>query len=318
MEQFMGNAQITALAASGVILAASLLLTWTLAAMLRRLAGRHQAYSNPLGPVDPLAEMQHSHLEALSASIQLPTLPLMLFGGYAALILWKPLYHDPAAVAVLAVGGFGAMVIQFMRLLRTSRCFSLAGLAAGNLRFTEQALMPLYQQGYLLFHHVTVTGEVIDHLVVGAKGIFVIEVFTPRVLTGRDKAKGSTATYDGRAIVYDDQTDYETISQAQRKAERISEWLSGFLSEPVAARAIIAMPGWTIKRTSPEGISVVNPGQFGSLFAHVQARPLEALDIQIIADRLQEALRAGNALEGENPPQDRMVDDAGRAALAGD
>ncbi|MEJ2039315.1 MAG: hypothetical protein P8X55_10315, partial [Desulfosarcinaceae bacterium] len=108
------------------------------------------------------------------------------------------------------------------------------------------------------------------------------------------------------------------ISQAQRKAERISEWLSGFLSEPVAARAIIAMPGWTIKRTSPEGISVVNPGQFGSLFAHVQARPLEALDIQIIAARLQEALRAGNALEGENPPQDRMVDDAGRAALAGD
>ena len=66
--------------------------------------------------------------------------------------------------------------------------------------------------------------------------------------------------------------DYNTIVQAERQASWISEWISRAVGQQVAARAIVALPGWFVKRTSPDGISVVNPNQFSSLFRHIKPR----------------------------------------------
>jgi hypothetical protein len=46
------------------------------------------------------------------------------------------------------------------------------------------------------------------------------------------------------------------------------------IAEPLTVRAIVALPGWFIKRTSSEGIPVANPNQFASLFEHINPRSL--------------------------------------------
>jgi len=56
-------------------------------------------------------------------------------------------------------------------------------------------------------------------------------------------------------------------------------------------RAVVAVPGWVIKRTTPAGIPVVNPKQIASLFAHIQPRPLTDAQIEGIAHRLEQATR---------------------------
>lgn len=298
----MDNPRLTAVAAAFTILAASLLIVQIFAMFMRRMAARHRSALQIAGQPNPLESLQGHHLEAVFIASQLLALPLTIFGAYAVLILWKPAYRDMTAVLVLAVAGLGVMIIQVIFFLRVTRGFSLAGLTARNQWLTGQALIPLVHQGYHLYHNVQVNDEVIDHLVVGTKGIFAIQVFTPPVITNRTEGKETTAAYDGRSLVYGGRPDFETINRAQLRTDQLSEWLSGFLSEPVAARAVVAMPGWTVRRTSSEGISVVNPRQFGALFAHISARPLEAADIQTIAERFAAGVQDNQAAEDAKTP----------------
>ena len=55
--------------------------------------------------------------------------------------------------------------------------------------------------------------------------------------------------------------------------------------------AIVALPGWFVKRTSAAGISVVNPKQFTSLFNHIQPRPLSRETIQRVVHQLEQKCR---------------------------
>jgi hypothetical protein len=50
---------------------------------------------------------------------------------------------------------------------------------------------------------------------------------------------------------------------------------------------VVALPGWYVKRTSPDGIPVVNPKQFASLFKHISPRFLSAEMITRISQQLE-------------------------------
>jgi hypothetical protein len=80
--------------------------------------------------------------------------------------------------------------------------------------------------------------------------------------------------------------DFKTIDQARQQASWLSDWLGKAIGEPIAARAIVALPGWFVKRTSAEGIPVVNPKQFSSLFKHIKPRSLSDSMIMRIKHQL--------------------------------
>jgi hypothetical protein len=85
--------------------------------------------------------------------------------------------------------------------------------------------------------------------------------------------------------------DDKTIARAERQASWISDWISSAVGEQVAARAIVALPGWFVKRTSAEGISVVNPEQFPSLFRHIKPRHLSDETITRIVAAIEQRCR---------------------------
>jgi hypothetical protein len=127
--------------------------------------------------------------------------------------------------------------------------------------------------------------------VVGKKGVFALETIT-RAKPGRaGGGEPATVAYNGHVLFFPRATDDHTIARAENQAEWLSEWLGRATGEEVAVRAIVAAPGWLIKRTAPTGIPVVNPKQVPSLFAYIQPRPLTDAQIEGIARRLEQAAR---------------------------
>jgi hypothetical protein len=146
----------------------------------------------------------------------------------------------------------------------------------------DRAVAPLVPRGYVVFRDFRDDELRIDHLLVGPKGVFALQTLVWPEHHKEGRSPHATVTYDGRALYFPQGEDHLIADHAQRQAEKISDWITKRLGMPIAARAMIALPGWQVKRTSSIGISVINPGQMEALFQYIQPWPLsEDLLLQI-------------------------------------
>jgi len=217
---------------------------------------------------------------------------LALFVG---VVIADVYFGEPEARALSAAGS-GAVGIAFYTLSLTR----LARLIRDrrNLRIgydgrvaVVRALSCLSPEGYRVYHDVPAEGFTIDHVVVGKKGVFALETTTRPKPARAGGVEPATVAYNGHVLFFPRATDDHTVARAEKRAEWLSEWLGRATGEKVAVRAVVAVPGWVIKRTTPAGIPVVNPKQIASLFAHIQPRPLTDAQIEGIAHRLEQATR---------------------------
>jgi hypothetical protein len=155
-----------------------------------------------------------------------------------------------------------------------------------------QELNRLMLDGYCVYHDFQADGFRIDHIVVGTKGVFSIETKARSRPTTRGQSLGAVVEYNGRALIYPHGTDVNTIKQAERQASWLSNWISRTAGESVKVLAVVALPGWYVKRTSPDGIPVINPKQFPSLLKYVRSKPLD--DEVMIRIVLQFEKKCGN------------------------
>jgi hypothetical protein len=142
------------------------------------------------------------------------------------------------------------------------------------------------QDGFRVYHEFPAETFTIDHIVVGPKGVFTVKTKTHSKPAGKNRIEDATVAYDGRMLYFPREEDFRTIEEARQQADWLSDWLGRAIGEPIAARAIIALPGWFVKRTSAEGIPVVNPQQFPSLFKHIKPRLLSDPMIMRISQQL--------------------------------
>jgi Nuclease-related domain len=131
-------------------------------------------------------------------------------------------------------------------------------------RRTAEALQPLQQEGYLVLHDVTLPGwpTGLDHLVVGATGIWVIESQRGRLAPPRT---------------------------LRWKAAAITDVLAGEASIPVRSLLCVHGGTWPGGRRSVEGISLVTLQRLAE--AVRQGSPLPPQDVQQAAARVLEVLR---------------------------
>jgi Nuclease-related domain len=152
-------------------------------------------------------------------------------------------------------------------------------------------LEQLSHDGFHVYHGLPAETFNIDHVLVGPKGVFAVETKTHLKSVHKKRPEDATVEYDGRTLFFPRTEDYKTIDQAWKQAAWLSEWLGKAIGEPIAARAIVALPGWLVKRTSAEGIPVVNPQQFSSLFKYIKPRPLSNSMIICINHQLVQRCR---------------------------
>ena len=137
-----------------------------------------------------------------------------------------------------------------------------------------QELNRLTAEGYRVFHDFPAEDFKIGHIVVGPTGIMVVETIMRSRGRNCNDDKEAVVVYNGRMLHFPKFSDYEIIDRAKSHAEWLSEWLSLQVGQDICARAMVAVPGWTVKRISADGISVVNPGQFPKLFRYMRPRPI--------------------------------------------
>lgn len=214
------------------------------------------------------------------------SVPIAIYAASLSRLYFGNRAFDPieglTAVAV-AVGFLGYTLFKLRRFRQERRKLRLE--YEGRM-IVGQALDRLILPGGRVFHDFPAEDFAIDHILVGAKGVFAIGTRTCANRRPRNLRQDATVTYDGRALHFSNGTDIEMVAQARRQAEWLSGWLSRAADEQIAVRAIIALPGWLVRRTAAEGMPIVNPRQFDSLFEHIPPRPMSAGTITRIIHHL--------------------------------
>ena len=238
--------------------------------------------------IEEIEKLNEKITEYIVCLLFLPTAFYAVYISYLYVNKGEPTSTELGIVGGLILAAVALCLYNVARLLGRRR---RARLGYDGEVAVGQELNQLLRDGYYVYHDFPAEKFNIDHIAVCRKGIFTIETTTRSKPTNDDRQKDATVEYDGRALHFPKYTDTRILEQAQRQANWLSKWISSAIGEDIAARAIVALPGWFVKRTSPEGISVINPGQFTSLFDHIGPRELSDEMIKRIVHQLDQECR---------------------------
>jgi hypothetical protein len=217
--------------------------------------------------------------------------PIFIYAVYIS-----DLYFAKRTPSLSALGLMGLFILALLafylyRLTRSLRRRRLLRLGYDGEVAVGQELNQLLRHGYQVYHDFPAGKFNIDHIAVGTKGVFAVETKARSKPNSRQRREDATVEYNGKVLFFPNWTDTKTIEQTELQAEWLSKWLGKAIGQPVAARGIVALPGWFVKRTSADGIPVVNPKQFPSLFEHIQPRALSEETIKRIVHQLEQKCR---------------------------
>lgn len=287
----MGNLTILLLvvAAFGIFFTTLFVLTWFRHHV--RLKSQHPSFNDHLHRIPRISLLRQ--LDALNEDfsvylVSAVALPLVIYATLISCSYFMAVMPTAPVLWLTSLSTAGVtayLILTLVKLLKRRRTLRLdfeGELAVGH------ELNRLMGDGYRVFHDFPADNYNIDHVVAGPKGVFAVETRTDSKSATPKKNADPTINYDGRMLTFPDKSDYETIELAQQQAEWLSEWLGATTGEPIAVRAIVATPGWVVKRTSAEGIPVVNPSQFATLFEHIKPRPVSETMLNRIMEKLEQ------------------------------
>jgi len=244
--------------------------------------------------------------EELSCNlVTLIAMPIYFFGGFFSHVYFTQREIKPEIIALWLISG-SVLTIFFLfktlKLLKKRRNLRLG--YEGEIAVGHE-LNQLMLEGNHVYHDFPADKFNIDHIVVGRSGIFAVETKARSKPVSKNRNEDATVEYNGKMLMFPNGDDYKIIEQAERQTSWLSKWISSAIGEQVAARAIVALPGWFVKRTSADGISVVNPKQFPSLFKHIKPRTLTDDMISRIVHQLEQKCRdevPGSEAQAEEQP----------------
>jgi hypothetical protein len=244
---------------------------------------------------DP-GESQLNQMDALDADIRvcglaLVAIPILIFCAHMAFSYFGRQPESWPRIAISAAGALVFMGYDLWKLTALRNKRRLVRLAYEGKVEAGRVLNRLAEEGYRIFHDFPAQDSSIDHLAVGPTGVMAVKTKTQPGVRRHGHDGYGVVKYDGRMLHFPRFSDFETIDQVKIQAEWLSQWLSAEMGEDVCARAMVAVPGWSVKRTSADGIPVVNPKQFENLFKFIKPRPMSASLMHRIVLLIEESCR---------------------------
>lgn len=154
-----------------------------------------------------------------------------------------------------------------------------------------QELNSMVRDGYWVFHDVPAENYNIDHVLVGASGVFAIETkgrAKPKQKNGKDEYK---VIYDGNKLNFPGWSEIKPLEQASRQAKSLQAWLSSAVGEVVNVKPVLVLPGWFVERISKTEMIVLNGKNPNSVLGKIHGKPLDDKLIQRITHQLDQRCR---------------------------
>lgn len=227
----------------------------------------------------PAGETLRIKLEALDEKLTDDVMGLIIFPTLTvfALLLLRP--KDWISPVIYFLLSAGASVYFGKRIYRTTRSKSNYRLGFEGERFVGEELSRLIAHKFEIYHDVPFENFNLDHVLVGPRGIFVVETKTRRKpLDGSGEAK-YRVQFDGKLLHWPWGSDAHGIEQAKNNAKTLGNWLNSATAENIKATPILGLPGWMVDRkTAANGIYVLNPKE---IFGVCSSQPPIINDQQI-------------------------------------
>jgi Nuclease-related domain len=253
-------------------------------------------------------------------------LPPLMFCVYPLKSVYDGELPEQATLAAFSLAAAALLAWPLARLWRVlahARSLALgyeAEVAAG------QELDALRHLDYCVFHDVPAEGldSNIDHVVVGPAGVFAVSAVGRMASDANEGGEPTEVTYDGERLQFPGWEETLPLGQVVAHADWLCGWLANALNEPVAVRAILVLPGWSVKRTAVSGIPVLAARRVNAYFSRMRPLP-EMTDTMVdrIAEQLDRHCRVvalvppvpPAAPREEPPPQPHQREPQERAAV---
>jgi hypothetical protein len=164
-----------------------------------------------------------------------------LFAGYPSWQLYLQLGF------LLLVSGYAAFRLGKTALARRQLQF----LRDANIAIGHQ-LQQMSANGTRVFHDVGTSAGIVDHVIIGQKGIYAINV------VARRSGKRAHARLRDNAIEYSNGKAEHSIVDISAKTNRLQKEFRQLLGHKVRVRSVIAVPGWDAGDQSTDEHLLVN------------------------------------------------------------
>ena len=167
--------------------------------------------------------------------------------------------------------------------LRASWNYRLGALGE---QVVSRELDKLMRLDYRVFHDVPFDGWNIDHVVLGAKGVFAVETKTWRKPRKESKLQAKVV-FDGRGLIRPGKkSDPGAIEQARDNARSLSNWISKSAAENVSVVPVVALPGWALEIMQYSDVAVFSATNMGEAMLSRGKSSLSPEQIQRIGFQL--------------------------------
>ena len=162
-------------------------------------------------------------------------------------------------------------------------------------RMTAEELEPLREQGWRVFHDVPAeSGKQefnIDHVAIGPGGVFSIETKMRRKGDARPGRKEHEVFFNGKELSWPWAEDTYGLSQAERNAVWLRDWLSLMTGDRLEVTPILVFPCWYV--VPPNARHKVSVVSLSYLAGFVSARHdvLNPKQIDLLARQLEACCR---------------------------
>jgi hypothetical protein len=159
---------------------------------------------------------------------------------------------------------------------------------------TGQELNFLMRDGAWVFHDIPYQYGNIDHVIVGAGGVFAVETKGISKPTDNENSssENSTVRIDRDELILPHARTGKPIQQAKTHAKWLRNEIQRRFGLKVPVRAVVALPGWMIKHGFDGDCWVVNPKRGNSLRGAVTKELMSEKDAQMISAWIDDLARS--------------------------
>lgn len=206
----------------------------------------HEAAQRFRDETERLSVSQSTYLSGVLVFITLFVAAYVLQAQY--LFIGYPHWQLYLQMSFMLLASVFAMYFLFKTILarRQVKFIRDANIAIGH------QLQQLSVRGTRVFHDVTTSAGIVDHVIIGQKGVYAVNVVAQR------SRKRAHARLNNNELEFSSNKNTQSIVDIAAKAIRLQKEFRDLVGHNVRVRSVVAIPGWDIGKQTNENHLLVN------------------------------------------------------------